>query len=171
MLINHIIGWLQRFEAGVNGRVFDGDPAKFTSKDPILDFRNAATGLLAGWSKGGLDQVVRLGNAELPGKIVRSMTLTEYLTHGCDLAIAIGQAGLSVRKRSQLFLSERGLRLGSSTGVKENHLVMSSMFLKALRCWTTSSGLADSLSLVQLKTTICRLLVCRMVTRFTPKVY
>lgn len=91
MLVNHIIGWLQRFEAGVNGRIFDANPEKFVSDNPVNDFRNASKGLLAGWSKGGIDRIVHLGNADLPGKMVMSMTLTEYLTHGCDLAIATDQ--------------------------------------------------------------------------------
>ncbi|NNN13864.1 MAG: TIGR03086 family protein [Acidimicrobiaceae bacterium] len=112
MLVNHIIGWLQRFESGVNGRTFDGDPGKFVSSNPVNDFRNASAGLLAGWSKGGIERTVRLGNSDLPGKMVMSMTLTEYLTHGCDLAVATDQAVPFSEEEIALVLERASATLG-----------------------------------------------------------
>ncbi len=90
-LVNHIISGLQRFAAGVNGSSFTGDPDSFIGDSPSRDYRNAADGLLAGWNQCGMDRTVHLGNADLSGKIVMARALTEYLTHGCDLAIALGR--------------------------------------------------------------------------------
>ena len=91
-LVNHIVGWLQVFAAGVNGRTFDGDPAAFVSNDPVTDFQTAAAETVTGWRSGGVDRAVRLTGPELPGHMVLAMTLMEYVTHGCDLAAATGQA-------------------------------------------------------------------------------
>lgn len=90
-LVNHIVGGLQMFEAAANERVFDGDAAAFTTSDPGRDFRMSAAGVVAGWRAGGVDRAIRLFGLELPGETVLAMTLMEYLTHGCDLALATGQ--------------------------------------------------------------------------------
>lgn len=92
VLLNHLVGWLPVFEAGANGRSFDGDPGGFVSDEPASDFQRAAAGLVAGWRQGGVDRTVRMSSAELPGQMVLAMTLMEYLTHECDLALATGQA-------------------------------------------------------------------------------
>lgn len=90
-LVNHILGWLQVFAAAANGRVFDGDPVAFVSTDPVTEFRASAAELVSGWRSGGVDRQVRMTGAELPGQTVLSMTLMEYVAHGCDLAMATGQ--------------------------------------------------------------------------------
>lgn len=91
-LVNHIVGWLQVFAAAAHGRTFDGDPAGFVSADPMTDFQTAADSVVAGWRAGGVDRTVHLIGAELPAQMVLAMTLMEYVTHGCDLATATGQA-------------------------------------------------------------------------------
>ncbi|MGH9063895.1 MAG: TIGR03086 family metal-binding protein [Acidimicrobiales bacterium] len=91
-LVDHIVGWLQVFGAAATGRTVDGDPATFTSSDPVGEFRAAAAEVVAGWRSGGVDRTVRLAGPDLPGQMVLAMTLMEYVTHGCDLAAATSQA-------------------------------------------------------------------------------
>ncbi|MGH3813109.1 MAG: TIGR03086 family metal-binding protein [Pseudonocardiaceae bacterium] len=79
------------FAAAANGRAFEGDPTSFASTDPVTDFQTAAARLIAGWRVGGVDRTVRLAGPELPAQMVLAMTLMEYVTHGCDLAMATGQ--------------------------------------------------------------------------------
>ena len=91
-LMNHMTGWIQVFEAGSQGRTFDGDPMAFQhGEDPAREFRTAAAGVVAGWREHGLDRKVRLGGGDTPGEMAFNMTLMEYMTHGTDLALATGQ--------------------------------------------------------------------------------
>jgi uncharacterized protein (TIGR03086 family) len=91
-LTNHIVGWIQVFEAGSNGRTFDGDALAYRcGADPEAEFRAAAAGVVAGWQAYGLDRPVRIISGEMPGEMVFNMTLMEYLTHGWDLAVATAQ--------------------------------------------------------------------------------
>ncbi|MDQ1640993.1 MAG: hypothetical protein QOJ90_344 [Actinomycetota bacterium] len=90
-LVNHIVGWAQVFAASAAGRTSDSDPTSYESKRPAAEFQTAADELVRGWREGGVDRQVRLSGPELPGQMVLSMTLMEYVTHGCDLALATGQ--------------------------------------------------------------------------------
>jgi uncharacterized protein (TIGR03086 family) len=92
-LINHIVGWIQVFDAGSNERIFEGDASAYRcGPDPAAEFRSAAAGVIAGWQTHGLDRQVRvMGGDEMPGEMVFNMTLMEYLTHGWDLATATAQ--------------------------------------------------------------------------------
>jgi uncharacterized protein (TIGR03086 family) len=90
-LVNHIVGWAQAFEAGANGREHEGDPATYTSADPVADFREAAAGVVAGWRAGGVDRKVGITGGKLPGQMVLAMTIMEFVAHGWDLATATGQ--------------------------------------------------------------------------------
>jgi uncharacterized protein (TIGR03086 family) len=91
-LVNHIVGWVQVFEAGSNERAFEGDPTAYRhGEDPADDFRAAATSLVAGWREHGVDREVHVSSGKSPGSMVFNMTLMEYLTHGWDLATATGQ--------------------------------------------------------------------------------
>ena len=92
-LRNHIVGWMQVFEAGCHGRSYDGDAAEYRcGDDPAGDFRAAAASVVAGWTEHGLDRDVAISSgAEMPGQMVFNMTVMEYLTHGWDLAIATSQ--------------------------------------------------------------------------------
>ncbi len=91
-LVNHIIGWLRVFEASVRGGGVGDDPEAFTSAEPVADFQAASTGALDGWRTGGTDRTVAMRGSDLPGELVLSMMLIEYVTHGCDLALGSGQA-------------------------------------------------------------------------------
>lgn len=92
-LRNHIVGWIQVFEAGCHDRTFDGDAGAYEcGDDPAADFRAAADSLVAGWDEFGLDRDVLISSGSaMPGTMVFNMTVMEYLTHGWDLAIATGQ--------------------------------------------------------------------------------
>jgi uncharacterized protein (TIGR03086 family) len=91
-LVNHIVGWIQVFEAAGEGRAFEGDPSKFShGADPAAQFRSAADGLVAGYRQYGTERTVRLTSGEMPGAMAFDMTLMEYMTHGIDLAVATSQ--------------------------------------------------------------------------------
>ena len=91
-LVNHVIGWVQVFDAGCSGREFNGDPGSFRfGDDPAGEFRAAASSLADGWREFGLDRDVRIMSGELPGESAFNITVMEYLTHGWDLAIATEQ--------------------------------------------------------------------------------
>jgi uncharacterized protein (TIGR03086 family) len=91
-LMNHIVGWIQVFDAGCNGRVFAGDPATYRcGPDAAHAFRASAASLIAGWEEHGLDRPVRVTSGEMPGEMVFNMTVMEYFGHGWDLAVATGQ--------------------------------------------------------------------------------
>jgi uncharacterized protein (TIGR03086 family) len=91
-LVNHIVGWIQVFDAGSNGRPFEGDATAYRcGANPEAEFRAAAAGVVAGWETHGLDRQVRVVSGEMPGEMVFNMTLMEYLAHGWDLATATGQ--------------------------------------------------------------------------------
>jgi uncharacterized protein (TIGR03086 family) len=91
-LVDHLVGWIQVFDAGCYGRAVEGDPSVFhCGPDPADEFRAAADSLTAGWREFGLNRHVRVMSGEMPGEMVFNMTVMEYLTHGWDLATATGQ--------------------------------------------------------------------------------
>lgn len=90
-LLDHVTGWLRVFAAGANGRESAEDPTAFTTEDHAGAFKAAADDLVAGWRAGGLDRTVRFMSNEMPGRVVLGMTLMEYVTHGCDIALATRQ--------------------------------------------------------------------------------
>ncbi|MGZ4680968.1 MAG: TIGR03086 family metal-binding protein [Acidimicrobiales bacterium] len=92
-LLDHIVGWVQVFEAGSDGRQFEGDPSAFhVGDDPAAEFRASASKLTASWREHGLDREVAISSGnKMPGAMVFNMTVMEYLAHGWDLAVATGQ--------------------------------------------------------------------------------
>lgn len=92
-LVDHVVGWVQVFAAGSQGRRPDVDPtAVRAGDDPAAEFRAAADDLVDGWRTHGADRTVRLtGDSDIPAALVFNMTLMEYFTHGWDLAVATGQ--------------------------------------------------------------------------------
>lgn len=93
-LIGHLCSGIEMFAAGANGETpeasFGDSPAR---DDPAADFAGQASRAVAGWRAHGLDRSVSVSGAgELPGAMVLSMTIMEYLAHGWDLAQATGQA-------------------------------------------------------------------------------
>jgi uncharacterized protein (TIGR03086 family) len=95
-LVDHIVGWVQAFEAGAHLREFDRDPSAYSADeagvDPVGDFRTAADSLVAAWREHGVDRQVRgTDGGETDGTMTFNMTLMEYTTHGWDLAVATDQ--------------------------------------------------------------------------------
>ena len=129
-LVNHIVGWIQVFEAGCHGRAFQGDPAAYQSgDDPAGVFRDAADSLVAGWQTYGFDRPVRVSSGEMPGSMVFNMTVMEYLTHGWDLATATGQpipyrdeeaADVLARAEQTLPLEYRGDAFGQIVAIGDD---------------------------------------------------
>jgi len=92
-LVDHVVGWVQVFAAGSQGRTPDVDRTSLKAgDDPAAEFRAAAGDVVDGWRTYGADRTVRLtGDSEIPAAMVFNMTLMEYFTHGWDLAVATGQ--------------------------------------------------------------------------------
>jgi uncharacterized protein (TIGR03086 family) len=93
-LVGHLCSGIEMFAAGANGEAaeasFSESPVR---EDPAADFAGQARRVVAGWRAHGLDRsVLTAGVGELPGPVVVSMTIVEYLAHGWDLAQATGQA-------------------------------------------------------------------------------
>ncbi len=93
-LQNHIVGWIQVFDAGRNGRELPEDPGGYEcGPDPVAEFRTAASSLVQGWAEHGTEGTVKISSgSDMPAAMVFNMTLMEYLAHGWDLATATGQA-------------------------------------------------------------------------------
>lgn len=91
-LVRHMAGWVRVFAVAANERRYDGDPAVLDDgADPVAVFRDAADELVRGWRAHGTDRPIPFFASELPGSAALAMTLMEYVTHGCDLALATGQ--------------------------------------------------------------------------------
>lgn len=91
-LMNHVVGWLQVFDANCNGRTYDGNADEYHCRiHPATEFNSAATSLIGGWKKYGFDRNVQMLGSEMPAEMVFNMTVMKYLAHGWDLAIATGQ--------------------------------------------------------------------------------
>lgn len=91
-LMDHMVGCLQVFAAGPQGRVFQGGPASYhCGTDLPAEFASRSQDLLAGWRQHGFERSTRLARGETPGQMAFDMTLIEYMTHGWDLAKASGQ--------------------------------------------------------------------------------
>lgn len=91
-LRDHIVGWIQAFDAGRHGRPAKGDAATYRcGPDPAGEFRTAAASLVDGWAKYGFDRQVTVVGGAIPAEQAFNITVMEFLTHGWDLAVATGQ--------------------------------------------------------------------------------
>jgi uncharacterized protein (TIGR03086 family) len=93
-LLGHIVGWSEMFAAAAHGEMFDGDPTSVVADaDAGARFRKAAARIVSGWESLGTDRSVPFtGGHDVPGPMVVTMTATEYLSHGWDLATGAGLA-------------------------------------------------------------------------------
>ena len=55
------------------------------------DFRADAALMVRGWREQGTDRSVTVGVGEVPATVAVGMSIVEFCTHGCDLALATGQ--------------------------------------------------------------------------------
>jgi uncharacterized protein (TIGR03086 family) len=91
-LVNHLVGWLRRFEAALADRPSTEDPATYTTgAEPAAEFAAAARGVVDAWRSGDRNGSVVLTGHPLPRAALYRMMLGEYLVHGWDLARATGQ--------------------------------------------------------------------------------
>lgn len=90
-LCDHVVGWLQMFEAWTNGRLWEGDAESYVAVDAPAEFRALADSAVAGWREHGTDRMIEGMNATLPAEFVLSMMMSEYVVHGWDLAVATDQ--------------------------------------------------------------------------------
>ena len=92
-MVDHLVGWLQMFEASSHGRRFEGDASAYrTGDDPAAEYRALAASLVDGWRTHGVDrEVPMMGPKPSPAAMVFNMTVMEEITHGWDLAKATGQ--------------------------------------------------------------------------------
>jgi uncharacterized protein (TIGR03086 family) len=91
-LLGHMVGWAEVFAAAAEGSVPDQDPsAAVAGADTAPRFRAAADRMVSAWSSQGVDRTVCLGpGRDIPGAMLVTMTATEYLSHGWDLATGAG---------------------------------------------------------------------------------
>ena len=91
-LVSHIAGWIQAFAASANGDPYDGDPDTYVAgSETSAHVRAAATRIVEGWRRHGVDRNVAMMGGDMPGQMVLNMTIMEYVAHGWDLATATGQ--------------------------------------------------------------------------------
>lgn len=91
-LLGHIVGWSEVFATAAEGAVPDQDlSAVVGGPDSAARFRAAADRIVEAWSSGGVDRTVSLApGREIPGSMLVTLTATEYLSHGWDLATGAG---------------------------------------------------------------------------------
>jgi uncharacterized protein (TIGR03086 family) len=90
-LIDHILGWMQRFAANANGERFEADPSTFHSEDPVTDYHAISSQLIDGWRTHGVDRTLPSSSGDgTPARQALGMAIIEYVAHGWDLATAVG---------------------------------------------------------------------------------
>jgi uncharacterized protein (TIGR03086 family) len=91
-LVNHLVGWVRRFEAALAGRPSTDDPGAYVAgADPAAEFATAARGAISAWRSGDPDDPVALTGPPQPRSVLYRLMLGEFLVHGWDLARATGQ--------------------------------------------------------------------------------
>jgi uncharacterized protein (TIGR03086 family) len=91
-LVNHLVGWMRRFEAALAGRQSTEDPATYVAgPDPAAEFATAARDAIDTWRSGDPDDPVVLMGPPQPRSFLYGLMIGEFLVHGWDLARATGQ--------------------------------------------------------------------------------
>ena len=90
-LLEHMTTWVQVFDATVHDRPLPFDPSSHVvGGDYARVFTTAADGILEGLRGSGWDHMMTMTGSPLPGELVLNMLLMEYVSHGWDLARALG---------------------------------------------------------------------------------
>jgi uncharacterized protein (TIGR03086 family) len=91
-LLGHMVGWSEVLAVAAEGDVPESDPNVYVAgSDAASRFRAAAERMIAAWEKFGADRTVQIAaGRDVPGPMAVTMTATEYLTHGWDLATGAG---------------------------------------------------------------------------------
>lgn len=65
--------------------------ARAAGGEPGEGFRADAAEMIRGWREQGTDRSVTIRVGQVPGAMAVAMSIIEFSTHGCDLAVATGQ--------------------------------------------------------------------------------
>jgi uncharacterized protein (TIGR03086 family) len=108
-LINHIVGGLHFFEAGVSGQAPTGGDTDFSSTDFLVAYDDAATRCVDAFRTDGvMEQTFTLPFGEMPGAALVGLATLDNFTHGWDLARATGQrTDLAPELAAQLLAAAR----------------------------------------------------------------
>jgi uncharacterized protein (TIGR03086 family) len=95
-VLNHTVGGMRIFAAELTGQTPAADhDADWLGDDPRSAFLAAAAADRVAWAlPDALSRTVTLSLGRLPGPMGAVIHLTEILTHGLDLAVAVGQVPL-----------------------------------------------------------------------------
>jgi uncharacterized protein (TIGR03086 family) len=90
-LASHLVGGLIGFADVAAGKEmrFDADP-DLTKQDPLSEFRNAADRLFEAFDLAALERTYKMPWGDSVGRQLVGFELIEVLTHGWDLARALG---------------------------------------------------------------------------------
>jgi uncharacterized protein (TIGR03086 family) len=82
-LVNHVVGWARHFAARFSGGVSTEDPNGYQAGEhPAAEFHDAAQKIVGAYRSA----------AEPTAQLPAGFIVMEFLTHGWDLAVAIGRA-------------------------------------------------------------------------------
>jgi uncharacterized protein (TIGR03086 family) len=91
-LVNHFVGTTRWWAAIIDGADTPAD-ADYVAGDFVAAYEESIRiAITAFAAEGALDKTVRLPFGEFPGAALRDLAAMEQLTHGWDLARAIGQS-------------------------------------------------------------------------------
>ena len=91
-LINHVVGGLHFFVAGVKGAP-PAEAPDFAAGDFVASFDAAATELVGAFgAEGALEKMYELPFGTMPGSAFMGLAMTDTFQHGWDLAKATGQS-------------------------------------------------------------------------------
>jgi uncharacterized protein (TIGR03086 family) len=91
-LINHIVGGLHFFVAGIKGEP-PAEAPDFASGDFMASFDVASSELVGLFGpEGALEKMYKLPFGEMPGPAFMGLAMTDTFQHGWDLAKATGQS-------------------------------------------------------------------------------
>ena len=95
-LVNHMVfgNWMfARAAAGERVAVDGDDDAEpdMVGDDPVLAFRDSAEAAVAAWRRHGVEELVHLPFADLPGAAAMRIHFKDVVVHTWDLARATGQ--------------------------------------------------------------------------------
>jgi len=95
-IVDHLVGWANSFAARLTGGSASGDPNAYRVEgDPPTEFRRATQVILGAYREGG----------EQSEKLPAGFLIMEFLTHGWDLATAIGRSAAFSPAAAELALA------------------------------------------------------------------
>lgn len=90
-LCRHLAQWVRVTAAGFAEEPRIEEPEAHEPTDAAAEFRASADHAVEAARRLGLDRDIRFQTASMPGPVITTMMLGEYVAHGWDLAVATGQ--------------------------------------------------------------------------------